>query len=66
MGAPLKISNKLLDVRRVYLEGMAYLIFLKVTVPFWFYHKLVRSNAGKYPNSLGKLFTLQNIASDSL
>ena len=25
MGAPLKISNKLLDVRRVYLEGMAYL-----------------------------------------
>ena len=25
MGAPLKISNKLLDVRRVSLEGMAYL-----------------------------------------
>ena len=25
MGAPLKISNKLLDVGRVYLEGMAYL-----------------------------------------
>ena len=38
-------------------------IFMKVTVPFWFYGKLVRSNAEKYPGKLDKLFTLRNIAS---
>ena len=37
-------------------------IFMKITVPFWFYGKLVRSNAEKYPGKLDKLFTLQNIA----
>ena len=36
---------------------------MKVTVPFWFYCKLVWSNAEKYPDKLDKLFTLQNIAS---
>ena len=35
---------------------------MKETVPFWFYRKLVWSNAKKYQDKLDKLFTLQNIA----
>ena len=35
---------------------------MKVTVPFWFYCKLVRSNVEKHLDKLDKLFTLQNIA----
>ena len=31
-------------------------------VSSWFYRKLVRSKAEKYPDSLEELFTLQNIA----
>ena len=35
---------------------------MKETVPFWFYRKLVWSNAKKYQDKADKLFTLQNIA----
>ena len=35
---------------------------MKVTVPFWFYCKLVRPNSENYPDKLEKLFTLKNIA----
>ena len=36
-------------------------IFMKVTDPFWFYCKLVRSNAEKNLDKLDKLLALQNM-----
>ena len=47
---------------RIPLSFLRRPILMKVTVPFWFYCKLVWSNAEKYPDKLDKLFTLQNIA----
>ena len=60
-----EINSKKLK-KRISFPALAVVVakasYMKVTVPFWFYRKLISSNAEKYLDKLEKLCTLQNIA----
>ena len=62
----LKKKKKERKQKSISLPALAVVVakasYMRVTVPFWFYCKLIWSNAEKYPDKLEKLFTVQNIA----